>query len=152
MNNNNVNNNVIVQKPIKKKIFLKNNEPILTVNRLTDSEEFDNDINSVNSDSSSNTSKEFNRTQLLPNSNIYTKPFKNFIINNNKNNSANNSFENIFKKDEKSDNSKYNTDFMVENTSDKDLNITNSTMFKSHHNNNIKIFTKIIIIHQILDK
>ena len=133
------NNNINTQKPIKKKIFVNKNEPILKVNRLVDSEEFDNDINSVNSDSSSNTSKEFNRTQLLPSSNIYTKPFKTYIINNNKNNSAKNSFENIFKKDDKSDNSKYNTDFIVENN-DRDLNITNSTMFKSHnHNNNIKM-------------
>ena len=128
--NNNLNSNSL--RPIKKKKFLNKNEKIHKINRLADSEEFDNDINSVNSDSSSNTSNnEFNRTQFLPNSNsIYTKPFKTYIINNDKSNSANNSFENIYTKD----NSKYNTDFMINYNSDRELNTTTPGFSKSNKN------------------
>ena len=121
-------------KPIKKKVYLNNKkEKTPKINRLADSQEFDNDNNSINSDSSSNISKEFNRTQLLPNAqkSIYIKPFKTFNINNNKINSINNSFENLLTKD---NNNKYNTDYIVKSNSDRDLYSSNSAMFKSNKN------------------
>ena len=82
------NMNIKGQKPIKKKIIINNNDKAFKINRLSNSQEFDNDINSVNSDSSQNTSGEFNKSQMLPNSqsinSIYSKPFKTFLITNNK--------------------------------------------------------------------
>ena len=134
------NKNINVSRPIKKKLLINPNEKINKINRFADSKEFDNDVNSVNSDNSSqNTSKEFNRTQLLPNSqvvnSIYSKPYKSFIINNKQkaNNSSNNSFQNILRMD--STNSKYNTDFGVNyNYKERDLNLTNPGISKSNKN------------------
>ena len=97
-------NNFDSPKTSLKKNIIHQNERV--VNRLANSQKFDNDTNSVNS----NSSKDLNKTTIFPSSNItnsiYFKPFKYFFGGNkNKtNNSANNSFNNtLFKKDNISD-------------------------------------------------
>ena len=142
------NMNLKGQKPIKKKILINNNEKAYKINRLSDSQEFDNDVNSVNSDSSQNTSGEFNRSQMLPLSesinSIYSKPFKTFLITNNKtknNNSANNSFQN----NSRPDNNKYNTDFGINynNNRNLDINMTIPGLSKTNKNENQSLSDKI---------
>ena len=134
--------NLNAPRPIKKKLLINNNEKTYKINKLSDSEEFDNDINSVNSDSSSqNKNSEINRSQMLPNSqnitSIYSKPFKTYLINNNSKSSfsANNSFNNIFNPEIKND--KYNTDFGINyNYNERKLSMTNPSISKSINNIN----------------
>ena len=142
------NMNIKGQKPIKKKIIINNNDKAFKINRLSDSQEFDNDINSVNSDSSQNTSGEFNKSQMLPNSqsinSIYSKPFKTFLITNNKaknNYSANNSFQNT----SRPDNNKYNTDFGINynNDRERDINLTSPVVSRLNKNINQNLSDKI---------
>ena len=138
-----INNKILnVPKPIKKKLLINTGEKKHKINRLADSQEFDNDLSSLNSDSSSqSTSKELNRTQVIQNSqiinSIYSKPFKSFKINNkSKNNfSANNSFQDIPRIDS-NNNSKYNTDFGPNyyNYNDRELSMTNPGISKSNKN------------------
>lgn len=97
-------NNFDSPKTSLKKNIIHQNERV--VNRLANSQKFDNDTNSVNS----NSSKDLNKTTIFPSSNItnsiYFKPFKYFFggNKNKNNNSANNSFNNtLFKKDNISD-------------------------------------------------
>ena len=142
------NKNLNAPKPIKKKFLINNKEKIYKINRLADSQEFDNDINSGSSDTNSqNTNTEFNKTQMLPNSqsitSIYSKPFKTYFINNNKNNnSANNSFHNIFKRD--NHNNKYNTDFGREYIyNNRELSMGNPNSSKLDKNINQNISDKI---------
>ena len=118
------NRNFDTPKPIKRRIIINKNYKI---NKLSDSEEFDNDIKSVNSDTSQNSNNEFNRTQMLPSSqitnSIYNKPSKSFMKNDKNNNSSNNSYQAIFRKD----NSKYNTDTDVNiknNYNDREFSMT----------------------------
>ena len=97
-------NNFDSPKTSLKKNIIHQNERV--VNRLENSQKFDNDTNSVNS----NSSNDLNKTTIFPSSNItnsiYFKPFKYFFggNKNKNNNSANNSFNNtLFKKDNISD-------------------------------------------------
>ena len=98
--------------PIKRKGMLHKKEKI--INRLADSQEFDNDTNSINSQNSQNSSTgndsnnndQLNKTALFPSSvitnSIYLNSFKSFFSNNknkNNNNSGSNSFFKIFKSD-----------------------------------------------------
>ena len=99
--------------PIKRKGMLHKKEKI--INRLADSQEFDNDTNSISSQNSQNSSTgndsnnndQLNKTALFPSSvitnSIYLNSFKSFFSNNKnkskKNNSGANSFFKIFKSD-----------------------------------------------------
>ena len=89
------NKNFDAPKPIKKNNLNKKEK---IVNRLADSQEFDNDTNSMKSQKSND---ELNKTAIFPSSiitnSIYSKPFKSFFsYNKNKNNNTtNNSFNNI---------------------------------------------------------
>ena len=95
--------------PIKRKGMIHKKEKI--VNRLADSQEFDNDTNSINSQNSStgndsNNNDQLNKTALFPSSvitnSIYIKSFKSFFTSNkskSNNNSGANSFFKIFKSD-----------------------------------------------------
>ena len=98
--------------PIKRKGMLHKKEKI--INRLADSQEFDNDTNSISSQNSQNSSTgndsnnndQLNKTALFPSSvitnSIYLNSFKSFFISNknkSKNNSGANSFFKIFKSD-----------------------------------------------------
>lgn len=96
-------NNFDSPKPSLKKNIIHQNERI--VNRLANSQQFDNDTNS-----NSSSSDELNKTTIFPSSNItnsiYFKPFK-YFFGGNKNktsSSANNSFNNtLYKKDKIND-------------------------------------------------
>ena len=141
----NINNSI----PIKKKILGNDTEKTHKINRLSDSTEFDNDINSDNSDSSQNLCTDFHKTQILQNSQninpIYSKPYKAFnsnTKNNNNNNSATNSFLNLYKC-ERNINNKYNTDFEINN--DREINMTSTGLSKSNKNINQNLFDIIPI-------
>ena len=54
------NMNIKGKKQIKKKIIIYYNDKAFKINRLSDSQEFDNDIYSINSNSSQKTSGDFN--------------------------------------------------------------------------------------------
>lgn len=98
--------------PVKRKGMLHKKEKI--INRLADSQEFDNDTNSISSQNSQNSSTgndsnnndQLNKTALFPSSvitnSIYLNSFKSFFNSNktkSKNNSGANSFFKIFKSD-----------------------------------------------------
>ena len=142
-----INNKNFDAPPIKRKGMLHKKEKI--INRLADSQEFDNDTNSINSQNSqssstgndSNNNDQLNKTALFPSSvitnSIYLNSFKSFFISN-KNKSKNNSGANSFFKIFKSDN---NDGSLSDRGSDKinapglSKSITN---FNSNSNNNNK--------------
>ena len=121
------NMNFEAPKPIKKMIYSNQKDK---KNKFIDSQEFDNDNNSVNSEKS-NESNESAKTSISQITNsIYSKPFKNLYKNNNKNtnnNFNNNVTQNIFN----TDNNKYNTDLGI-NPSHKEriFNMTNPGYYK----------------------
>ena len=137
--------NKLFEKPkhIKKEFLMNKGKK---VNILADSQEFDNDNSSINSQNSKN---ELNKTEILPNTtitdSIYSKPFKSFFSKNNKNkysNTNNNSFNNIFKYDKNyySDGSLSDNEYNNNNIRLNKTNININLNDKYPSNNNMAIY------------
>ena len=122
----NNNNNLDTTKQPKRKVIMNKTEKYCKINRLSDSEEFDNEIKTTNSYSSKNLSTQINTS-------IYNKHCKSFYSNDNISKSINSSQNVSVKNDSNSE--KFNTSIGINyNSSDRDFNMTSPGLTTSNVN------------------